>query len=87
MTLLEPEGLLLSISDDGIMLMTNLTVLRGKSALPLPPPLEGPPVCLQRMSDLQVPDIPLVQKFSSMPIRDLLYFGNASKSAGGMLDS
>ncbi|KAK9825965.1 hypothetical protein WJX74_001792 [Apatococcus lobatus] len=53
MTLLEAEGLLLSISDDGIMMMTNLAILRGKTPLPLPPPLEGPPVCLQRISDLQ----------------------------------
>lgn len=87
MRLLEPEGLLLSISDDGIMMMTNLTVLRGKTALPLPPPLEGPPVCLQRMSDLQVPDIPLVHEIFSTPMRALLYFGSISKSPGGMLDS
>ncbi len=45
--------MLLSISDDGVMMLTSLAILRGKALLPRPPPLEGPPVCLQRMSDAQ----------------------------------
>ena len=54
MAVLEAEGLLVTMSDDGVMMLTNLTIARGKTALPRPPPLEGPPVCLQRITDIQV---------------------------------
>ena len=54
MAVLEAEGLLVTMSDDGVMMLTNLTIARGKTALPRPPPLEGAPVCLQRITDIQV---------------------------------